>query len=465
LPTLRKTTLFLTALLALLFFSQCKHAEKQNNYIPQATGETGTPEEKPLAAPFTEDFETGSKGAYREAHIMLGSGEWDFDNASIGNTNSDRKNGSKSVRIQKNGTITTLFELAGGEYKISIAHGVFSMDAASTWGLWYTNTQGGNWAQAGGNITTSSINIDTALFTVNTTGNTRFQLRKLSGGRLNIDDFSVTEASGKHKSPHPGSNEKAAGSGALSDGNMALGNPSGATTRASGADNYLIVKKQYALSYNNSKGMANWVSWHLSAESKGAAERCNCFEPDASLPQGFFRATTHDYTGTGFDRGHLCPSDDRDKNNEDNAATFLMTNMSPQAPHLNQQTWETLEAYCRKLVSRGNELYIIAGGYGTGGMGSKGTMENSIADGKINVPSHFWKIVVVLPAGSNVVTSNTRVIAVDMPNVQTVNGRPWDYYRTSVSAIEKATGYNFLSALPAPVQSAVESKTDDGPTH
>ncbi len=421
------------------------------------------PAEKTVKASFTEDFESGSKGAYREAHIMLGSGEWDFDNASIGNTNSDRKNGGKSVRIQKNGTITTLFELAGGEYKISIAHGVFSMDAASTWGLWYTTGEGAPWLQAGATITTSSINIDTARFTVNGTGNIHFQLRKLSGGRLNIDDFSVINASARQSAHQAGSNEKV-GSGALKGANMALGNPSGATTRESGADNYLIVKKQYALSYNNSKGMANWVSWHLSAESKGAAERCNCFEPDASLPQGFFRATTHDYTGTGFDRGHLCPSDDRDKNNEDNAATFLMTNMSPQAPHLNQQTWEALEAYCRKLVSQGNELYIIAGGYGTGGMGSKGTIVNSIAGGKINVPSHFWKIVVVLPTSSNVVTSSTRVIAVDMPNLQTVNEHPWDYYRTSVSAIEKATGYNFLSAVPASVQGAVESKTDDGPT-
>ena len=286
-------------------------------------------------------------------------------------------------------------------------------------------------------------------------GNVRFQVRKLSGGRLNIDDITITDnASG--------------GGTATRDDNMGMGNPSGATTSTSNSNNYLMVKTQYALSYNNSKGMANWVSWHLSTAWKGTATRCDCFTQDASLPSGYFKASTSNYTSTGFDRGHMCPSDDRDGSSTDNAATFLMTNITPQAPHLNQITWEALESYCRTLITQGNELYIIAGGYGTGGSGSNGGTTSTIASGSINVPSHFWKVIVVLPIGTSDVsrvTTSTRVIAVDMPNTQTVNNHTWDYYRTTVDAIESATGYDFLSNVSTSIQSTIESTVDNGPTN
>jgi endonuclease G, mitochondrial len=37
---------------------------------------------------------------------------------------------------------------------------------------------------------------------------------------------------------------------------LKLGNPSGATTDAASKDNYLLIKKQYTLSYNSSRGSA-----------------------------------------------------------------------------------------------------------------------------------------------------------------------------------------------------------------
>ncbi len=247
------------------------------------------------------------------------------------------------------------------------------------------------------------------------------------------------------------------------DDNTALGNPSGATTSTSNVNNYLMAKSQFTLSYNDSKGMANWVSWHLSRAWKGAEARCDCFTQDATLPSGYYRASTSNYTGTGFDRGHLCPSDDRDSLAADNAATFLMTNITPQAPNMNQQTWGDLEEYCRNLIYRGNEMYIIAGGYGNGGSGSSGGTTTTIASGNISVPSHFWKIIVVLPVGINDIsriTNSTRVIAVIMPNTQSVNAHSWDYYATSVDSIESLTGYDFLSTVATGIQNVIEAKVD-----
>lgn len=247
------------------------------------------------------------------------------------------------------------------------------------------------------------------------------------------------------------------------DNNLAMGNPSNATANPADSNNYLISRHQYTLSYNNHRGIANWVSWHLSPAWKGTAPRCNCFTQETLLPTGYYRASTSNYTGTGFDRGHLCPSDDRDGSDTDNAATFRMTNIAPQAPILNQQTWEDLERYCRTLITTGHELYITAGNYGVGGTGSLGGVTVDIAGNRITVPGFFWKVVVVLPQGTNDlcrVNVTTRVIAVAMPNIQSVNANPWGYYRTTVDAIESATGLDLLSLVPTSVQTVLESVTD-----
>jgi DNA/RNA endonuclease G (NUC1) len=70
---------------------------------------------------------------------------------------------------------------------------------------------------------------------------------------------------------------------------LALGNPSNATGSLSNADNYLMVNNAYALSYNNSRGSANWVAWRIAANDFGAVERQDNFRPDPNLPKTFTR--------------------------------------------------------------------------------------------------------------------------------------------------------------------------------
>jgi endonuclease G len=247
------------------------------------------------------------------------------------------------------------------------------------------------------------------------------------------------------------------------DIHLLLGNPSKAISDPANLDNYLISRPQYTLSYNRSRASANWVSWHLSTDWKGNIRRQDSFRPDNTLPEGWYRANPGDYTNTGFDRGHLCPSDDRDKTEEDNNATFLMTNIIPQAPNNNRTTWRNLEEYCRSLIDKGNELYIIAGVYGRGGSGSNGGTTNTIASGKITVPARLYKIVVILPEGDkdlNRISAATRVVAVDMPNNQPVDNLPWYDYRVSIDEIEMATGHDFLDTLPSALQQQLESLAD-----
>ena len=113
---------------------------------------------------------------------------------------------------------------------------------------------------------------------------------------------------------------------------ITLGNPSNATTNIENSDNYLMEKSQYVLSYNRNKGTANWVSWQLNKSWLGDVERQDDFRLDESLPEDWYHARPSNYRNSGYDRGHLIPSADRTANENDNSATFLMTNIIPQSP-------------------------------------------------------------------------------------------------------------------------------------
>lgn len=227
-----------------------------------------------------------------------------------------------------------------------------------------------------------------------------------------------------------------------------LGNPSGAGTTDD--NNLLVTHTGYILSYNKERGAANWVMWHLSASDIGTVDRGN-FAPDGLLPASL-RIKPSDYTGSGFDRGHMCPSADRTDTVDNNQETFLMSNMQPQTAKLNRQTWRFLEEYTRAQVKQNQEAYIIAGCYG-----DSGRIKN-----KVTIPTNCFKIVVLLPEGSNDlkrIKTTTRVIAVDMPNTADISQR-WRTFRTTVDAVEEATGYDFLSTVPDEIETVIESRKD-----
>ncbi|HET6251617.1 MAG TPA: DNA/RNA non-specific endonuclease [Tepidisphaeraceae bacterium] len=246
---------------------------------------------------------------------------------------------------------------------------------------------------------------------------------------------------------------------------MLLGNPSDATDSPSNHDNFLMIKPYFALSFNDSKGTPNWVSWQVTAGNLGKIERKKTFDPDTTLPIGFNQIVTRDYNNSGFDRGHMCPHSDRAANNEMSNSTFVMTNIIPQAPNVNRKAWEQLESYGRDLVTREHDrLYIIAGPAGKGGRGSRGERQ-TLANGKVTVPAACWKIIVVVPeaGGSDdlaKLSTSTRVITVLMPNDDDAVGEQWAPFRTSPGEVENKTGLHFFDRVKPQVASAWRTKVD-----
>ena len=237
---------------------------------------------------------------------------------------------------------------------------------------------------------------------------------------------------------------------------MQLGNPSGAAVDPNNHDHYLLVKDQYAMDYNDRNGEPNWVSWDLTVDDLGSSGRSNNFIPDTTLPPSFYEVVTGDYTGSGYDRGHMCPSADRTVTAADNQQTFILSNILPQAPDNNQGVWANFEGYCRTLAAGGNEVLITSGGSGYGG--------SRIPSGKAAIPGYTWKIVVVVPRGGgdavSRITPSTRVIAIKIPNVAGVRSTPWQNFVTSVAQIESDTGFTFFTALPSTVANALRTVVD-----
>lgn len=236
---------------------------------------------------------------------------------------------------------------------------------------------------------------------------------------------------------------------------LIFGNPSGATADIANENNYLMVKPQYTISYNRSKGTPNWVAWRLDSSWIGGTPRQDDYRPDTSLPAGWYQVLDTDYSGSGYDRGHMCPSGDRTNSVENNSATFLMTNFVPQLSANNQGPWEEFESYCRTLAQQGNELYIIDGPWGDLG---------TIASGHVVVPDVTWKVVLILPSGSDDlhrVTKATRAFGIIVPNHPPLDiNAPWRNFRVNVDAVENLTGYNFFSALSMNTQMLIERRHD-----
>ncbi|MBL8955100.1 MAG: DNA/RNA non-specific endonuclease [Myxococcaceae bacterium] len=237
--------------------------------------------------------------------------------------------------------------------------------------------------------------------------------------------------------------------GAATSVHTTLGLPSAA--QVGKLDDWLLTKPQFVVAYDTLHKVPRWVSWELRSVWLGDAPRTSGFRRDPQLPSSAVQASDSEYTNSGYDRGHMCPSADRTATSADNASTFVLTNVVPQTHSSNAGPWAALEDESRDLAALGKRLLVIAGPrFGAG--------HTTIGNG-VEVPLATWKVIVVLEPGTTGVTQATRVIAVDVPNTYSVSGS-WRSFRTSVDSIESATGLDLLSDLDPAVEAVVEGRLD-----
>lgn len=209
----------------------------------------------------------------------------------------------------------------------------------------------------------------------------------------------------------------------------------------------------------SSKFKCEFNHWKIEEKDLGTTPRSRDFFTDQELEtyltahNAGHAVTPWDYDGSCFDRGHQAPSADRTDSQQDNDATFMMSNIIPQTPYLNRVIWEHLEVYTRKLVKQGKTVYAIAGPIYDQNFGAIGPQKD------IPVPSKNFKILVIQDTAS--AAAAPQIIAVVMPNTAedgsvphpghcaafseeaTPNVNDWMKYKASVADIEKMTGLFF----------------------
>jgi len=97
------------------------------------------------------------------------------------------------------------------------------------------------------------------------------------------------------------------------------------------------------------------------------------------------RASVSDYSGSGYDRGHMAPDASFDWSQESLDATYSLANIIPQIPEVNRDMWVKVEEYARdKAVELGsvNILNIV----------QYNTTPPRIGTGNIAVSKGFYKV-------------------------------------------------------------------------
>lgn len=127
------------------------------------------------------------------------------------------------------------------------------------------------------------------------------------------------------------------------------------------AADQIMFNRHYVLGYSYYFRQAKWALEIVDPDNPGL-DRLDNFRPDYRIPE-MFRADLVDYTGSGYDRGHLVASANQRETELQNSETFLLSNMSPQRPQFNRGVWRELETEVRELDAKARifETYVICG--------------------------------------------------------------------------------------------------------
>ncbi len=212
------------------------------------------------------------------------------------------------------------------------------------------------------------------------------------------------------------------------------------------AQEQIISRLAYTLSYNKATRIPNWVAWHLtSAHTKGQHNRKGIkFAEDEKVPSP--RATNLDYIQSGYDRGHMCPSGDNRWSEQAQIESFFYTNCCPQRHALNEGDWNELESRCRHWANCYGDIYIVCGP-----ILDKGVNHKTIGKNRITVPEGFFKV--VLRLGKN-------PAAIGFLYRNDSSSHPMSHYVHTVDEIERLTGIDFFPALDDKTENKVEAEAD-----
>jgi endonuclease G len=251
----------------------------------------------------------------------------------------------------------------------------------------------------------------------------------------------------------------------------------------------VLVRNAYIVRYNKEHRVPEWVAYHITEDYLKTPYRDQQFKRFHSDPDIDNPVRDEDYSGSGYDRGHLVPfkvsGGDRDrdgryamkdlnrdgkfdKNDKDPNGNYItddpddfetvkqvnyMSNIAPQhGTGFNRAggLWWNLEEWVRKQLDRPdiNELWIYAGC-----IFGQGKIEKVGPNKDITVPAAFYALVIQKPT---VESEPPKVLAFLFPHQRERQGN-LDDFLVSIDTIEALTGLDFFSTMDQAQQNELES--------
>ena len=150
----------------------------------------------------TEYFEGVSKTSYQKASLTCQSGLWILDDAVIANGNPYARPDDHAVRIRNIGKLSMNFDVdLTAKTFVQITNSINKNDGPSDWAIFASNDKGKTYHQLYVTMHANTFAAKIFYLDPKVHGPTRFEIRKLSGGKnqINIDDIVIYKLSDKKR--------------------------------------------------------------------------------------------------------------------------------------------------------------------------------------------------------------------------------------------------------------------------
>ena len=206
----------------------------------------------------------------------------------------------------------------------------------------------------------------------------------------------------------------------------------------------VLENRGYVAGYSESLRNPLWVCYRIfDVPELHSGKRPSRFSVDKRTRA---KVAHDDYTRSGFDRGHMAPNYGiaTRYGREAQKETFLMSNIIPQTPRVNQHIWKDLEMRVAQTYGRCfREVWVITG--------PVFDEDPERLDSGVAIPSSYYKIIVDESGG------RLRVLAFLVPR----NCPPYTRIKSclvSIDKLEQYTNLDFFPELPDDIEDELEAK-------
>lgn len=213
-----------------------------------------------------------------------------------------------------------------------------------------------------------------------------------------------------------------------------------------------------SLEWDNDKVANRWTCYQMhDGLPNNSVGRDDTWKEDPYIPTAT-RSVDADYKGSGYSRGHLCPSMDRQSARDQNAQTFYFSNAHPQWQSHNGGIWEKIE----KVVngwgfnsSVRDTLYVVKAATIDDVVLNGATSDGIYAqkcNGRLIVPKYFYMAVLKV--------KNGKYSAIGFWTEHTNDAQSSNTpakCAISIDELERRTGIDFFCNLPDAIENEVEA--------